>query len=56
MTTASTATPERPRVNSAAPFAPRPRPTHQTPYAQLVASVSPETRRDYVALLRGKAA
>lgn len=27
MTTASTATPERPRVNSAAPFAPRPRPT-----------------------------
>lgn len=29
---------------------------HQTPYAQLVASVSPETRRDYVALLRGKAA
>lgn len=27
MTTTSTATPERPRVNSAAPFAPRPRPT-----------------------------
>lgn len=27
MTTASIATPERPRVNSAAPFAPRPRPT-----------------------------
>ncbi len=27
MTTAATATPERPRVNSAAPFAPRPRPT-----------------------------
>jgi hypothetical protein len=26
---------------------------HQTPYAQLVASVSPATRRDYEALLRG---
>jgi len=29
---------------------------HQTPYAQLVASVSPETRRDYLALVRGMAA
>ena len=29
---------------------------HQTPYAQLVASVSPETRRDYLALVRGNAA
>lgn len=29
---------------------------HQTPYAQLVASVSPETRRDYLALVRGTAA
>lgn len=29
---------------------------HQTPYAQLVASVSPETRRDYLALVRGSAA
>ena len=26
---------------------------HQTPYTQLVASVSPETRRDYLALLHG---
>lgn len=29
---------------------------HQTPYAQLVASVAPETRRDYLALVRGQAA
>lgn len=27
---------------------------HQTPYTQLVASVSPETRRDYLALLRSQ--